>query len=130
MFRVAITGGPNTGKTTLSKSMQGTNVRHTDDLIKLGWSESSKAASYLFDDLDIYIIEGVAVPRALRKWLKRNIEGKPVDKIIYLNHSHIKLNTGQVRMAKGCKAVWNKILPELIKRGVEIDDRSCGDGVG
>lgn len=120
-MRIAIAGSPQSGKTTLSRTLNLT-TKHTDDLIELDWSEASKKVSYWFDDLEIEIIEGVAVPRALRKWLSRNKEGKPVDKVIYLSNSYHKLTKGQETMAKGCRTVWNEILPELLERGVVIED--------
>ena len=120
-MRIAITGTPKSGKTTYSKQL-GKNIKHTDDLINLGWSEASEAASLWFDDEDINIIEGIAIPRALRKWLARNPEGKPCDKIIYLNCPHVELIDGQKRMAKGIRTVWNEILPDLMRRNVIIED--------
>jgi broad-specificity NMP kinase len=120
--RIAIAGGPKTGKTTLSGSLGGC-VRHTDDLIEKGWSEASLEVSKWFDDHIISVIEGVAVPRALRKWLQSHPSGKPVDKIIYLHKSHATLKPGQVSMAKGCLTVFNEIRAELKRRGVVIEDR-------
>ncbi|MEE9573064.1 MAG: hypothetical protein V3W20_08460, partial [Candidatus Neomarinimicrobiota bacterium] len=122
IIRIAIAGSPQSGKTTLSKVLN-LNTKHTDDLIHLGWSEASEKISHSWiDDNTIQIIEGVAVPRALRKWLKNNLTGKPVDKVIYLNNPYIKLTKGQQAMAKGCRTVWDEIKPELTKRGVIVED--------
>jgi len=117
--RVVICGGPNSGKTTLANSMN-RFVRHTDDLMSLGWSPASEAASAWFDAPGLWVVEGVAAPRALRKWLKRNPEGKPCDEVIYLTAIHGSLSEGQSRMRKGVKTVFLQILPELHSRGVEI----------
>ena len=116
-MRVAIAGVPRAGKTTLAKKINSKNLC-TDDLIDLGWSKASQEASMWFDKKS-FVIEGVAVPRALRKWLKAN-EGKPCDKLIWLAKPYEKLTKGQETMAKGCLTVMNEIKQELLERGVEI----------
>lgn len=121
-MKIAIIGSPKSGKTTFSSSFVG-NVKHTDDLISLGWSEASEKASFWFDE-NIDVVEGVAVPRALRKWLERNKTGKPVDKIIILaNAPFCELSKGQATMAKGIVTVWNGIVKELLARGVEVEEQ-------
>lgn len=132
MTRIAITGGPRTGKTTTSFNKQQEwirdhveawettpVIRHTDDLIHLGWSEASEAAASWFDSPGPWIIEGVAVSRALRKWRERN-PGKPppVDEVYYLSDPHVPLNPGQATMAKGVRKVHDEIEPWLRKHGV------------
>ena len=73
MTRVVIAGGPRTGKTTHANKLgaeSGARVRHTDDLIgRLEWSAASQEVSQWFDEPGPWIVEGVAVPRAVRKWL-------------------------------------------------------------
>ena len=121
-MKVAIIGSPKSGKTTFSSSFSG-DVKHTDELILLGWSEASEKASFWFDE-NVDVIEGVAVPRALRKWLERNKTGKPVDKIIILtNAPFCELSKGQATMAKGIVTVWKEIVGELLLRGVEIEEK-------
>ena len=119
--RIAIAGIPKSGKTTLANNLSD-NAVHTDDFIHLGWSEQSLATSLLFDKPGPLIIEGVTIPRALRKWLQHHPEGKPVDQAVFLNTPHIPLSPGQQNMAKGCRTVWLKILPELLRRGVIIGE--------
>ncbi len=121
-MKVAIIGSPKSGKTTFSSSFSG-DVKHTDELILLGWSEASEKVSFWFDE-NVNVIEGVAVPRALRKWLERNKTGKPVDKIIILtNAPFCELSKGQATMAKGIVTVWKEIVGELLLRGVEIEEK-------
>jgi len=124
MVDVAITGGPSTGKTTLAATLPGTK-RHTDDLANQGWSECSEMVSEWFDDNIGGIIEGVAIPRALRKWLlKHNSDDvKPCRQLIILRTPREELLPGQIAMAKGMDTVLNEIMPELIKRGVEIKEQ-------
>jgi hypothetical protein len=96
--------------------------RSTDELIDLGWSEASQAASEWFDEDGPMVVEGVAIPRALRKWLERNPgDSKPVDKVVLLTAPHEDLSRGQQSMTKGLHTVWDKIEPELRRRGVEIE---------
>ena len=100
------------------------NVRHTDDTMDAEWSEASALAAEWFDEPDALVIEGVAVPRALRKWLAAHPEGKPCDKIIVLNQPFEDLTKGQISMAKGVATVFTQIYPELLKRGVVVGDKS------
>lgn len=117
-MKILIAGGPKTGKTT-----DYPDAKHTDDLIELGWSEASYqvATDWMKHDGD-WTIEGIAVPRALRKWLDAN-EGQPCDKVIYYNFSKVPLTKDQKALAKGCKTVWEQIKPELYKRGVRVEER-------
>lgn len=132
-MRLAIAGGPRSGKTTLAGRVHegglaaetplaliGAPVHHTDDLIDLGWSEASEKATEWFGPGESHIVEGVAVPRGLRKWLKANDRGKPVDMVIWIDGAHEELSDGQERMAKGCLTVFEEIVPELLRRGCVI----------
>lgn len=121
--RIAIAGGPRTGKTTFAQALGaglGVASRSTDDLMGGDWSAASLAASRWFDAPGALIVEGVAVPRALRKWLAANPTGKPVDKVIWIHGAKTERSKGQETMSKGCTTVWREILPELQARGVEI----------
>lgn len=118
MSRVVIVGGPKTGKTTLAKKMGG-RVRHTDDVMHLGWSNGSQQVSRWFEDKEPCVIEGVAGPRALRKFMSRS-DAKPCDKVIVLEQVHRLRTVGQKSMAKGVHTVLDEIRPELERRGVEI----------
>ena len=122
-MKTAIAGAPRTGKTTLANSMPGT-CRHTDDVASMGWSLASLRVSHWFDNPSIDIIEGVAVPRALRKWLQRNPTGRPCGVLIWLATPFVKLSAGQERMGKGCVTVFKEIYDELQERGVRIEIRN------
>ena len=124
--RIAIAGVPKSGKTTLADEIgqeRGEEVWHTDDLMDLPWSEQSQAASEWFGGPGVVIVEGVAVPRALRKWLKRNAEGKPVDRVIFLHEYLVEPSLGQARMGKGCRTIWQEIVGGLEGRGVIVEER-------
>jgi len=100
--RIAITGAPLTGKTTLAKSVSESKsipVIHGDDYNELGWSESSKAMADAVNAIEgAVIVEGVQVARAIRK-------GMRIDALLYLSEPFELLNTGQISMAKGVETV-------------------------
>jgi hypothetical protein len=86
----------------------------------LEWSAASLAASQWFDESGPWIIEGVAVPRALRKWRDRNPnEPPPCDKIINLTTKYRDLAPGAITMGKGIDKVmtdlwaWIKPITEI-----------------
>lgn len=129
-MRVAIAGMPRAGKTTLAEKLCDESefpvrLRSTDILKNSGleWSEESLEASKWFDVPGDLIVEGMVVPRALRKWLANNSTGRPVDKVIWLSTSYIPISTGSTSMGKGALTVLVKIIPELVERGVELDRR-------
>lgn len=120
--RILLTGVPNSGKSAVSKRMEarGFRVLCTDDVKSLGWSEASERASFWFDTDGPLVVEGVAGPRALRKWLKRSTEGKPVDAVVFLRKSLVENSPGQTRLGKGVATTLNEIIPELRRRGVDV----------
>lgn len=127
--RLLIAGVPRAGKTTLAMQLGkslGIDVRHTDSLVGLGWSESSAAAAKWIEDPGPWIIEGVAVPRALRKWLAARESGVLCDELRWMPNSWVRHTPGQATMAKGCITVWSEILPALIARGVKITTVQAG----
>ena len=129
---VCITGGPGTGKSWLGEAMaltSGTTLLRTDDLIALGWSQASQAvAARMLTTTGDLIVEGVAVPRALRKALDQ-ADGRPCDRLVLLRGRRPErgaASPGELVMAKGLLTVLHQIFAELVERGVEVVDR---DGV-
>lgn len=118
---IAITGAPNSGKTTFASKKPGV-VRCTDEVMGAGWSEASAIVAQWFDDPAIDVVEGVAVPRALRKWLLTHRVGRPVETLIVLRVPALArtASPGQARMAAGMVKVLAQIEPELLHRGVQI----------
>lgn len=135
MTRICITGGPRTGKTTLALSMRldiyPCDVRHTDDLIeqmkhlgKDAWSAASAEVVNWLSEPGPWIIEGVAVSRALRKWHEAHPgEPPPCDRIIYLQTPHETLTPGQRSMAKGVETVHREVELWLAEHGMETEYR-------
>lgn len=121
-YRVAICGPPSSGKTTLA-SLFADNVRNTDALIEGGFDEAIDGAASWLSDPDMEIIEGAIVPHALRRWMRSN-PGRPVDRVIWLGKSHEELNQFQNAFGKGCRGVFEAIVPEMQARGITVIDRS------
>jgi hypothetical protein len=123
-LRILVTGGPKVGKTTFAEELSNGGdppVFHGDDLIgSHDWSKASEEISHWFDRTDDWIIEGVQVARALRKWFARNPTGLPADSIYHSNTPFVELNKGQAAMLKGHETVWNELQPEIAARGLPI----------
>src|SRR5688572_32716971 len=103
--RIVIIGGPHVGKTTLSKRLKDElgieNTHHSDDIKHLDWNASSEVASHWFDEDGDFIIEGVQMDRALRKWLRANPDKSIDADILLLDKPYGSLLQGQQSMAKG-----------------------------
>lgn len=132
--RVLVIGGPRTGKTTVAKQLAEhakVRLRHTDSLLemKVAWSEVSERVARWLDDAGPWIIEGVALPRALRKWIDANAVGKPCDVIYWLSKPTVARTKGQESMAKATMTVWMQVQPELLRRGVEVRNVQSITGV-
>jgi dephospho-CoA kinase len=111
-MRIAIIGWPGTGKTTLGKGLAeqfGVPYRSTDEAMHLGWSEASQEVSTWFNE-PAWVIEGVALPRAFRKWRAANPDAPaPVDRVIYLSTLYKQLTPQQAAMGKGVDTVYKEI---------------------
>lgn len=122
--RIVIAGVPKSGKTTdlgrrLAEEMS-CPLRSTDSLIDLlNWADASMEVSRWLSEPAPWIIEGAAVPRAIRKWFRRT-QYAPCDAAIWLATPHVPLSQGQRSMASGCLKVWDEILPALMASGVHV----------
>lgn len=124
MPRIIILGGPRVGKTTISERLKEAfavpTLRGSDDIKHLGWSESSAEAAKWFDEPGDWIVEGVQMARALRKWLLANAN-KPLDAdVVSLGQPFEELSAGQQSMTAGVQTVLGDIEAELLRRGVRI----------
>jgi hypothetical protein len=90
----------------------------------MSWSEASEQVSKWIEKDGSWIIEGVAIGRALRKWAIRNSSSKPSDRIIYLDDPKVELIEGQERMAKGCRTVWDEVEGILENRGCVVEEEN------
>lgn len=96
--RVAIVGGPKTGKTTLSQGVTDRPVLHTDDNMAQPWEDQPHIIIAQADGKESFVVEGVQAGRALRKGLE-------VDAVVVLNQPKVTRTEGQERMAKGCDKI-------------------------
>lgn len=122
-FRLVITGGSRTGKTTLQNALAGMFgwALSTDDLIDdYEWGEVSMVVADLMLEPGPWIIEGVAAVRALRNYCERKLGPKPCDGVIYLESPLVELEPGQEAMRKGCRTIWEETRPMLEAAGVQI----------
>lgn len=125
-LRVAIVGGPRSGKTTLARAMAaklGLPLVSTDDFIPLGWSGASAKAAEVIAGAKRLLIEGVTVPRALRRLLEDHPRRRPIERLVVLGRPKVRRTKGQTTMAKGLDKILGEILPALERRGVEIERR-------
>ena len=125
-LRIAIAGGPRSGKTTAAREY-GTLILHTDDVKALPWSDASQVVSRWFDRTGSWVIEGVTVLRGLRKWLARNEKGKPCDILIFIEGSRLELTGKQAAMRRQAETHFAEIREELEARGCTVEIRS---GIG
>lgn len=122
--KIAIAGVPRAGKSTRAKkiALAVGELRSTDALKEVGdWSRESEIAAAMFDEDAAFVMEGMVVPRALRKWLASHPEGRPVDEVLWMGEPKIETTKGQNAMGKGALTVMREILPELKRRGVNVE---------
>ncbi len=128
-MRILIIGWPGSGKTTLAGKLarqhglthQSTdperfcfaNERGIPD--DLDWSGGSLYVAMRLLGTPGMVIEGCALPRALRKW--RDIHGEvppPADRIIHLTARHLThYKQGQISQGKGIDTVLAELMPWL-----------------
>lgn len=121
-----IAGWSGTGKTTLAEAMAadlGVSLLSTDAFIGLGWSAGSAHVAELCADGAPRIVEGVAVPRVLRKLLAAAPTVRPCDRLIMLTQAHREQTPGQVAQGKGHDSVLAEIMPALVALGVVVEYR-------
>lgn len=116
MRRILITGAPCTGKSTLAASlglphyctdpsrMTAMGIGTPDHL---DWSEASEYVAREWLTMPgPWVIEGVAVPRALRKWGSDTL---PADKLVVLTVPHVELTSGQRMMGSALHCVLDEL---------------------
>lgn len=123
-MKILIGGGPRCGKSTAAAAIAAalgiSNVRATDTTKDMEWSEASALVARWISEPGPWIIEGVVVPRAIRKWYKAGNTGKPADAVLWFDRPVVERTPGQDTMGKGCLTVWNEVEPVLRRAGVEV----------
>jgi len=90
------------GKSTLAKLVNDRPVFGSDAYRNLPWTDVPLKIISDIGELPAFVVEGVQVPRALRK-------GLAVDVVVYLTRPKVTERLkGQVSMAVGCRTVFDE----------------------
>lgn len=133
-MRVAILGGPRTGKTTyatrLAKSagvkLTSTGKRsadavvHTDSFIADGWDAIPANVIAKLEGETDFVLEGCQAARVLRRWFSQDPEAPKLERVVIFTKPHVKRSGGQEAMAKGIRTVIDGLLPALHKAKVQV----------
>jgi hypothetical protein len=121
---IMIAGWSGTGKTTLGRALAeqlDIPLLSTDDFIGLGWSEASAHVAELLADGVPRVVEGVAVPRVLRKLLAAAPDRKPCDQLLVLTVSRRPQTPRQLTQGRGHDTVLVEVMPALQALGVVVE---------
>ncbi len=99
--RIAIVGGPRTGKSWLGALVTDRPVICTDRFSYLGWGDVPAAIISQCTPLQSFVLEGVQVARALRS-------GLVVDAVLYLDEPKAEQSKGQKAMSRGVSTVFRE----------------------
>ena len=105
--RVALVGGPNTGKTHLSERVLDRPVIHTDDLMDQPWAQIPDMAINRVGNRQKFLIEGALAARTVRRGLK-------VDAVVHLKRAKRPRTEKQEQFSKGVDTVVDSL------RGVPV----------
>lgn len=126
--RILIGGGPRTGKTYLARRLgmtTGHRVMRTEAILARGatFAQLGGWVSEWMAQPGPCIIEGLAVPRGIRHWLRNHTEPVPFDKVYWLGtNPRITLTKGQESTAKACATVWAQCVAALQQQGIIIEE--------
>jgi broad-specificity NMP kinase len=123
-IRIIITGFPKTGKITLANQLgrkYNVPIKSTDSLVDRSWSDMSCEIANWINEPAPWIIEGNAVVRGLRKWIKIK-QQKRLDgvSIFLMTHTNSLYSSGQMALAKAIRTIWEQIRMDLADRGARI----------
>jgi dephospho-CoA kinase len=107
--RVAIAGGPGTGKTTLAREVSDRPVIHTDDFRDLPWADIPREVIRAVAELGPrWCVEGCLVARALRRGLRPDV-------VIVLDKPRVRLNPKQAEFTRGVITILREV-----RRGSDV----------
>lgn len=130
-MRILITGSPKAGKSRMAEflaKLLRSPVRSTDEVKDLDWSEASLEVAEWFDwqpkdgPARTWIIEGVTIPRALRKWRQANPDQPPpFDWFILMREPReFLMEQGQKTMQKQVCGLADVLKEWIGERWIEI----------
>lgn len=99
--KIAIAGGPLTGKSLVADNITDHTSIKTDDFLKFPWAEQPYKIIESCNQHDRFVLSGVQVGRVLRK-------GLDVDIAVWLDTPLQRLYPGQEIMRKGCYTIFNQ----------------------
>ena len=131
MTRIAICGGPRTGKSTFASKLAtelgielfSTGKKAlvaTDNFMTVGWENVPRLVMERLLELDDWILEGTQATRVLRHWYRTDPDSLKLDLVYLFERPWVIRNGGQNAMAKGVQTIWRDVRPELINRNVPI----------
>ena len=101
--RIAITGGPRVGKTWLANTYGlDREVVHTDTWQGDEWDKQPALIIVACEPLPRFLLEGVQVPRALRKGLQ-------IDALLWLDYPTAPQSPAQAAMAKAVATMRSRV---------------------
>jgi hypothetical protein len=133
-MRVAVIGGPRTGKTTyatqlakeLGVYLASTGKRtldpllSTDNFMTVGWDNVPARVIAALEDKEDFVLEGTQAARVLRRWYGLDLDGPRLDRVVYFDRPWVQRNGGQEAMAKGVATVFRDVEPYLRELGVPL----------
>jgi hypothetical protein len=131
MTRIAICGGPRTGKSTFASKLAtelgielfSTGKKAlvaTDNFMDVGWENVPRLVMERLLELDDWILEGTQATRVIRHWYRTAPETLQLDRVYFFERPWVVRNGGQNAMAKGVQTIWREVRAELHKRGIPI----------
>lgn len=130
-MRIAICGGPRTGKSTFASKLArelgielfSTGKKAlvaTDNFIAVGWDNVPTCVMERLVELDDWVLEGTQATRVLRHWYRTAPETLQLDRVYFFDRPWVVRNGGQNAMAKGVATIWREVRRELHRREVPI----------
>lgn len=133
-MRIAILGGPRTGKTTYATrlarklklpltstgKLSPDHVVRTDSFIGVGWDNVPQEVIKRLSAQEHFILEGCQAARVLRRWYAEDPDGPKLDRVIVFSKPHVPRTGGQNALAKGVSTILLGLIPTIKKAGVHV----------
>lgn len=138
MPRIVVLGAPRSGKTTyatkLAKQLgvhlgstgkrteQENGLVSTDNYMKrANWATLPDVIIKDLKDREDWVLEGTQAARVLRRWLRDDLGGPKVDKVLVFDKAWVPRTPGQEAMGKGVRTILKDMMPLLVKAGIPVE---------